>query len=115
MDIATHTIRVTKPKSGTVLQLQQADFGALLEDVRDMLQSTHDERAAAAKVAAKAAADKKASAKQAAKEPREQEEKERRAAFEPKLALLLEKLHKHAAQTGVPLQGSLTASNLLCL
>lgn len=114
MDIATHTVCVLKAKNvhGTVLQLNQADFGTLLEDTRDMLQSTHDERAAAAKVAAKAASDKKAAAQKAVKERREQEEQERRAALEPKLALLLEKLQKHAAQTGVPSQFPLTASNM---
>lgn len=88
-------------------------FGTLLEDVRDMLQSTHDDPSAAAKVAAKAASEKKAAAKQAAKEIREQEEREWRAAFEPKLTLLLEKLQKHAAQTGVPSQIFLATSHML--
>lgn len=62
------------------------------------------EHAEAAKVAAPAMSDGRAAAQQAARERREQEEQTRCAAFEPKLALLLEKLQKRATQTGIPLQ-----------
>lgn len=83
-------------------------FSTLLKDVRNMLQCMHD-HAEAAKVAAPAMSDRRAAARQAAQERREQEGRTRRAAFEPKLALLLEKLQRHAAQTGISSQTSLTA------
>ena len=97
MDIASHAISVTQHTKKR-LQLQQANFGTLLKDVRDALQSTHDERAAAAKVVA----EQRAAAKQAATEREERRKQEKRAALQPKLALLLEHLQKLAAQPGAP-------------
>lgn len=101
LNVATHTFCMTAPNSvhaSCNSAAKASGFSTLLKDVRNML---HD-HAEAAKGAAPAMSNRRAAARQAAQERREQEEQIRRAAFEPKLALLLEKLQKHATQTGTP-------------